>query len=232
MRKNILIWGMGTIYNKNVNILKYFELKKQIKVVAITSNDSYKIQEIDGYQICDKKEVQLLEIDYIIVMNDNYFEDIVKDIIELGYERRQIIHYRILNIPQIDFDEYITLKESNISIISNNCWGEIIYHTLALEYLSPFKNLSVGCKEYIEILKNFHRYMSFELKFKKFLLEPHSHIMYPVMDLGGIEIHCNHDTDPDIAKEKWKRRVKKINQKIYFMKCIQKVMKMQINFVV
>lgn len=144
-------------------------------------------------------------------MNDNYFEDIVKDIIELGYERRQIIHYRILNIPQIDFDEYITLKESNISIISNNCWGGIIYHTLALECLSPFKNLSVGCKEYIEILKNFHRYMSFELKFKKFLLEPHSHIMYPVMDLGGIEIHCNHDTDPDIAKEKWKRRVKKIN---------------------
>lgn len=29
MRKNILIWGMGTIYNKNVNILKYFELKNK-----------------------------------------------------------------------------------------------------------------------------------------------------------------------------------------------------------
>lgn len=211
MARNVLIWGMGYEYNRRVNLLKYYEIIGQIKVIAITSNDNMEIKEIDGHIVCPKKDINSLNIDFIVVMNGTSFSEIVNEIMDLGIKRNKIIHYRVLDIPQFDFEDYILLKESNISILSNNCWGGLIYHTLDLECLSPFKNLSVGCEAYIEIIKNLKEYMACELQFKRYALEPHSHIRYPVMELGGQEIHCNHDTNPEDAKKKWDRRVRKIN---------------------
>lgn len=211
MVHNVLIWGLGNIYNCYSNMLKYCELAGQIKIVGITSNDMFWGSKVDGITYYRKSDLCNLQLDYIVVMNNKYFDEIVEEILSLGFTRKQIISYRVLCIPGFDFNEYIELVKSNITILSNNCWGGIIYNTLAIECLSPFKNLSVAAKEYIKVLNDLKTYMAYELRFEKFAIEPNINTRYPVMLLGDVEIHCNHDTDPDVAVEKWNRRVKKIN---------------------
>ncbi|MEY8375835.1 DUF1919 domain-containing protein [Lachnospiraceae bacterium 56-18] len=211
MRYEVAIWGIGVIYNRSVNVLRYLELLGQIKIVAITATEIPNVNMVDGYQIVEKRELRNINVDYLIIMNDKHYKEIVQEAIICGIKQECILPYRILNIPYIDFEAYIDLKRSNISIISDNCWGGIVYHSLGLECLSPFKNLFVEEDDYIRLLDNLTWYMEQPLTFECFGMDKHVPTRYPIMTLGDVRIHCNHETDPIAAIEKWDRRRKKIN---------------------
>lgn len=36
----------------------------------------------------------------------------------------------ILQIPYFNFEKYVQLSKSRISILSNNCWGGVVYKTI------------------------------------------------------------------------------------------------------
>jgi uncharacterized protein (DUF1919 family) len=207
----IIVYGIGEQYNKNLNILKYYELTSQFDVVGVTAKWTPDSLNLDGYRVIKLDELQSYEYDFIIIMSDIYFREIVNELVNIGIERTKIINYRVLQIHNLDFDKYINLKKSNLSIISNNCWGGVAYHTLGLECLSPFKNLSVEDEDYIRLLKNLKYYMKCDMKFMKYAYNVNSKKDYPVMLLDDIKIHCNHDLYPDEAVEKWIRRRDKIN---------------------
>lgn len=216
-RYEVVIYGLGEQYNRNFNILKYYECLGQIKIVGVSAKWVPDAWTLDGLKIIKPDQMSLVSFDFVIVMSELYFDDIVQDLSGLGIERKKIISYRVFQIPDFDFHRYIGLKDSNVSIISNNCWGGIICQTLGIECRSPVKNLSIEDVDYIRLLRDLKHYMSLELKFYQFRFNKNSQKDYPVMMLDDVKVHCNHDTDPHEAVEKWNRRKIKINYDNLFL---------------
>lgn len=217
MRYKIVVWGIGATYNKHLNILRYYELKNEIEVIALTGNDIPKVRMIDGYRVIMLDDLDSLEYDYLLIMNERQYFDIREKAVALGVDVRKILHYKFLELPNLVFGEYIKLKESNISIISNNCWGGTVYNTLGLECLSPFKNLFLKDDSYLCMLNNIEYYLNCEPVFKDWEIDPHSKKRYPVLRLDDVLVHCNHDMIPESAIENWNRRRKKINMNNLFI---------------
>ena len=86
-----------------------------------------------------------------------------------------------------------------------------MYHTLGMECLSPFKNLFIEDEDYIKLLQNLCDYLKIPLEFLRYGTDVHSKAKYPIMKLGDIAVHCNHDEKVEDALEKWNRRLQKIN---------------------
>lgn len=207
----MILWGLGADYNFNYNSIKYMELTKQMEVVAVTARDVPVCKSIDGYRVINKEIIRFEDFDYIIVMNKKFFMDIRAEIIALGVNCDKILSDYFLDVPNIVLDDYISLKKAKRTIVSNNCWGGIISHSLGLENMSPFKNLFLKDDDYIKLISNFEGYIKYEPKFVKWNIDIHSKKEYPVLQLKDIEIHCNHDKEANEAILKWKRRCKKIN---------------------
>ncbi len=109
------------------------------------------------------------------------------------------------------------LLRKDFTIISNNCWGGVCYEYFGLPKNSP----TVGCfffaKDYLKFVQNLKYYLNIDMKFisidqsiHKDLLKKRS-INCPVGVLDDVEIFFLHYVNADIAKDKWNRRVKRIN---------------------
>lgn len=216
---NVVIWGIGKIYNRLVNIIHYFEKINQIKIVALVTNELLKYKTLDGYPILSKSELKTLKFDYLIIASEVYFKEIVDDAEHnIGIERCKILPFWILDIPYFDFEKYIKLKNSNLSIISNNCWGGLICQTLGLECLSPFKNVSFSDEDYIKLLKNLKYYLSINpVWLGEMSLDKNRNKEVPILKLDDISIKCNHELNADIAISNWIRRKNKFNWKNIFV---------------
>ena len=109
------------------------------------------------------------------------------------------------------------LKCKNFTIISNNCFGGVVYRNNALEYMSPTCGMFIMPKDYIKFIYNLKEYLEYELKEVK--LEDSIHkeylkeIDYPgiICKLNDIEIMFLHYKDFEEVKQKWERRSKRIN---------------------
>lgn len=112
------------------------------------------------------------------------------------------------------------LKCKQFTILSNNCWGGTVYEAYNLKKQSPTVGLFFMASDYIRFLANIHYYLSKELEFispneskYKTLLSLNSNWgSYPIAVLGDIELHLlhYHGTEDEI-KDKWKRRVQRID---------------------
>lgn len=108
------------------------------------------------------------------------------------------------------------LKYKNFTIISNNCWGGLIYQSYGLQYNTPTIGLYFMADDYIKFVSNLKNYISKELVFIN-PLESKAHklknaeITFPVAKLDDIEIYFMHYKSEEEAKEKWTRRCKRIN---------------------
>lgn len=110
------------------------------------------------------------------------------------------------------------LNNTDFSIISNNCWGGRCYEYFGLQKQSP----TVGCyffaEDYIKLVLDLRNYMSMEIKMiqaeeSRYAeeLRRRGQMHIPVGILGDIEIVFLHYKDPEVAKQKWERRTKRIN---------------------
>lgn len=217
MKYRLVIWGTGAVYNRHVNLLKYYELKNEIEIIAVTSSDIAHTQTIDGYKTVPLNGISSLTFDFILIMNDASVLEIKESAVNMGVGSEQILFYKILEIPNLVFDQYIKLKQSRISIISNNCWGGTIYNTLGMECLSPFKNLFLEDDSYLKMLGNLEYYLECEPDVGGFATDVHSGKRYPVLKLDDVLVHCNHDLEHETAIRNWKRRLKKINRDNLFI---------------
>lgn len=211
MKFKVVLWGIGKIYNRLLNTLRFFEIKGEIEIVALTADKIPAILRLDGYPVIPKEELAHLGYDLVIIMNDVHEKDIYKTAVSCGVPEEKILFYRVLELPFFQFEKYMRLKKSRLSIVSNNCWGGTIYNTLGMECLSPFKNLFLEDEDYIRLLKNLQYYLSRELEFREFAIDIHSGAEYPVMCLEDVLVHCNHAEMPEDAAADWQRRVAKIN---------------------
>lgn len=110
----------------------------------------------------------------------------------------------------------------DFTIISNNCWGGMIYQSYGLQYNTPTIGLFFMAEDYIKFVYNIKEYLSHELVFidckeSKRYKYTQQVLNYPVAKLGDIEIYFMHYKTREEAQEKWNRRCKRINwNKILF----------------
>ncbi len=109
------------------------------------------------------------------------------------------------------------LKHSDFTIISNNCFGGIIYRNNALPYRTPTAGLFFMANDYILFIYHMQTYLEQDLVEIK--IEDSKYYEYlkkidyqaPIGKLGDIEIMFLHYSTFQEAKEKWDRRKKRIN---------------------
>lgn len=217
MKRKFIVWGIGAVYNKHLNLLRYYELKNEIEIVAVTANNLPAARTLDGYKLIHPDALSAVEFEYLVIMSDLQFMEIRDTALSIGVAAEKILSYKILDIPNLELEQYIKLKESRISIISNNCWGGTIYNTLGIECLSPFKNLFLKDDSYLRMLKNLDYYLGCKPEFGGLETDVHNGNVYPILKLDDVQIHCNHDSEYETAVQKWNRRLMKLNRENLFI---------------
>nr|WP_308623741.1 DUF1919 domain-containing protein [uncultured Eisenbergiella sp.] len=123
----------------------------------------------------------------------------------------------------------IQMKNTDFTIISNNCWGGMIYESYNLPKESPTVGMFFMADDYIRFLRNIKPYLASELVFirpenskwkdSSVIKNDKRFGSYPIARfeilLGrgteNIEIFFLHYHSEKEAKEKWERRIKRIN---------------------
>ena len=111
-----------------------------------------------------------------------------------------------------------SLRVTDFSIISNNCWGGKVYLRYGLPYMSPTVGLYFFAEDYIRFIKNLKYYMSLpitvippEESAYYEILKKRGQLNCPIGKLDDVEIVFLHYHSSQEAVEKWERRKKRIN---------------------
>lgn len=112
------------------------------------------------------------------------------------------------------------LKNTDFTIISNNCWGGKCYEYYGLIKQSPTVGMYFFADDYIRFIIDLEKYLSMDLEIisadkSKYYneLERRGQLDVPIGILGDIEVIFLHYNNPEIVLNKWKRRVQRINWK-------------------
>lgn len=132
------------------------------------------------------------------------------------------ICYKLRKIYQI-----VTLRNKEISIISNNCIAGFLYHDFHLRFDSPTINLQMLPSDYVKFCEKLEYYLSLEVveateitekmveDFQKLGAEG---VSFPVGKLGDITIYFQHYANFTQAKQKWDERKQRVHyDKLYFV---------------
>ncbi len=111
------------------------------------------------------------------------------------------------------------IRNTDFTIISNNCWGGMLYESYDLPKLSPTVGLFFMADEYIKFLGDIKAYTSKELTFISPDNSRYAEVLrkdtrfgsYPIGVIDDVEIAFLHYHSESEAKEKWERRCGRIN---------------------
>jgi uncharacterized protein (DUF1919 family) len=112
------------------------------------------------------------------------------------------------------------VRNTDFTIIANNCWGSRIYQELGIAYNTPFVGLFFAAPCYLKMLANLDDYLFADLKFTNRSKYPTFKDIsgYPIGLLGNeIEIHFRHYKSEEEAREKWFRRARRMNMDNLFV---------------
>ena len=127
----------------------------------------------------------------------------------IGHIREYVWQRAHLRLCEKYRNKYIN---HDVSIISMNCTGGILYHDLGLKFLSPTINLFFRAEDFIKFCENLDYYLSIDQ-----LTECHEASIignrkYPVAYLGDILLFLVHYDSVVDAQDKWNQRKKHINK--------------------
>lgn len=96
------------------------------------------------------------------------------------------------------------MENENVTILSSNCLGGLLYHELGLQFLSPTVNVRFSSPEFVKFIVNIEHYLNAKL-------EPlNTDEPYPVAMLDDIKIRFVHYHSFDDAVVTWEKRKKRI----------------------
>lgn len=127
---------------------------------------------------------------------------------------REIIQ-RLFRIIRI-INKRLKLKNKNISIISSNCIGGVIYSEIGTRFLSPTINLYIMPSDFVKFVSNLKLYLESELEF----IDENSN--FPIAKLIDIKIYFMHYNSEEKAREKWNERKKRVNYDNIFIIMVEK----------
>lgn len=209
----VLLWGIGGQYNKLFNLIQLYS-QFNFDVVGITDNNPPQYDQIDGFKVVKKDEINNIIFDCVLVLSEQYYNEIRSEATNKYNISGDIIFPgRVLNIPYFDIAKLLHISKTHWTIVSNNCWGGMIYHSMGMECRSPFKNLSINENDYLRLISDFDYYMEECPVWRgEWCYDNNKRENVPLIRLRELGIKCNHYNDPEIAIEKWIERSKKINK--------------------
>lgn len=107
------------------------------------------------------------------------------------------------------------LDLSDVSIISMNCVGGILYHDCNARFLSPTVDLFFEASDFIKFVNNLDLYLAEKPKV----------IMgskFPIGILGDIKLFFMHYDSPEQAFQKWEERKQRINKDKIFVIMVER----------
>lgn len=162
--------------------------------------------------LIEKSELTSIEHDLIVVCGkDASLRPILDEASELSIDPDKLVLDRTILVPNFTLEKYNRLRHSQLSILSQNCWGGLTYHLFGLPFLSPFINMFFSTSDFIKLLRAPRHYMDSELRFLKKATNPSLKIEYPIFLLNDVRLNMNHYDDFDRARENWELRRLKIN---------------------
>lgn len=99
-----------------------------------------------------------------------------------------------------------------LSIISQQCIGAVIYHDMGMKFLSPTVNLYLEAKDFIQMVEDLETYMSLPIKVKK-----ENDLI--VGELDKLRVIFLHYHTIEEAKTKWEERKSRIIWDKIFIIC-------------
>lgn len=137
------------------------------------------------------------------------------------------LRLKVLGIVRENFATFRRkmLKDTSFTIISNNCWGGMIYESYDLPKQSPTVGAFFMADDYIKFLADLSRYLQDELRFIQPEQSKWKHMpqvaqdsrfgSYPIGILSNgedvVEVFFLHAHNEQEARDKWKRRCQRIN---------------------
>lgn len=220
----IIIYGAGFEYATVANTILSFVEKDQIEVLGIMAGSLPQSGTLDGFRILPKEALCDLEFDYLLLCLKGDPRDAVQSISQTyGIPREKIIRSYVLHQPGFDFERYIHLRESNLTIVADTCWGGFMYRRLDLRCASPFWNIHIWDADYLRLLEDLKGHCSEELGFSHYCPDYRGSHTHPVMKLGDVRIHFIHVDTPDEACTQWYERVGRINwDNLFIMMCTER----------
>ena len=116
------------------------------------------------------------------------------------------------------------LRNREVTIISENCWGSFMCQYTGMRYNSPFVGLLVPAPDYIKILRSLREYVEGTLQelawddsryadnnFKRYGRKFPLALLTPTNGGDPVEIHFLHGASFEEEAEKWYRRAKRVN---------------------
>ena len=106
-----------------------------------------------------------------------------------------------------------SFSNSEVTIISTNCTGGILYHDLGLEFLSPTINLYFRAEDFLKFCENMNYYLSIDEMVECNDPSIIGSRQYPIAYLGDLLIFLVHYDSVTEAQEKWNKRKRRMNYK-------------------
>ena len=208
------IYGAGNMYNRLRCIIKQIT---EINIIGVITSEATNYELIDGYKRYDLRNVDFGEADYVIIAVE-FWPEIANVLKEHNVEEEKILLWRAFFNPDFDIQDYLKLKKSNPTIISNTCLAGRIYKELGLKMLTP--TINAGClsdRDYLQFMKNLKNYAKGEMKplrEKEVYYNPNTYNREFFMASGVLCEECKwlfpHD-DIQVAIDNWNRRKCRIN---------------------
>ena len=104
------------------------------------------------------------------------------------------------------------LTNPNVSILSMNCTGGILYHDLGLRFLSPTINLYMTAEDFIKFCENLPYYLSLDAMTECTDPRVIEDRKYPVARLGDLTLFLVHYASVAQAQQKWNERKQRIQK--------------------
>lgn len=213
--KKIVLFGLGGRYGwaRRMN-------DGRARIVALSDNNpSLHGQVLDGYPVVPPSDLPRMDFDRILVTS-TFFTEIRRGLMRLGIPGEKILRMEVVSdlvhakLPQPwwerSFQDYLDhldgLGPERFSIVSNNCWGGLLYQSLGLPYATPFVGLFVQLEQFAHLLDDLPGYLAEPLRFAST-----EKAGYPVGLLGNVELHFTHYKDEAEARSKWERRLERFD---------------------
>lgn len=132
---------------------------------------------------------------------------------QLNLPEEKLLGDWIVYVPGFTLEKYRRLQRSRPSIISMNCFGGMLSHALGLPFRSPFVNLRLSEKDFLNFLQSPRLYIDEEPRFEKLIGKSvEAPDGYPLMSLADISLNMMHYKEAHEVIDKWNERKRRINR--------------------
>ncbi len=137
---------------------------------------------------------------------------------------RRKIRNAILKVSAWFYDRrYRRLNhQSDVTFISQNCIGGVLYHMLGLQFASPTINMFIEDESFVKLAENPGHYFSLDAEpYEECHVDANdSGLCYPVIKVDDIFLCCQHYANCEDAVQAWNKRRLRVNyNKMYAICC-------------